>query len=584
MSIDTPSAPAARHLATPVAGRRALVEVRAGLDVGNATTEIVLVDARGVVLAADRTPTRGTKGSPESLRAAASLLRRTARRAHARITEINTCQVRPVRTHTVAVTPRPVDTGPIAVLAAGAGTAGGRGFGAGRPWDIRAERPYGPVVAVCPPGMGFRECVDRIRQAVDTGAPVRAVVSANDDGVLIANRLTNLPVIDQVDTEAALATVLLAVEVAAPGHPPEICTDTFALGSELNAQAACTWTPQHLARIVLDLEGVSNCLVGVLAARPATDDSRLPRALWPYGWRRLDPVEVAASQVGQVRKLTIDGSTTEVADLNTLPVRPLVADLRRGGGAGDVLLATLDADKPLVDPEQILADLTGLPVQVRRGASSEALAAQAGAWTTPGAQGAYVVDLGAGTADVVPASGPPTVAAGSGELLTAGLAAVLDVSRAIAEYAKRGPSVRAESTTVVEGEDGARRFLDTPLDGSVVGRLAVEGPVGFVALPGGWTPPEWRAVRRRAKAEVFGTAMRRSGAVGVGQPVLLVGGPAADDEVVLAVSEVLGASQPVGRGRVAAGMVSPTASVPRGTPRDSLGHRFAVAYGLTLDA
>jgi hypothetical protein len=71
--------------------------------------------------------------------------------------------------------------------------------------------------------------------------------------------------------------------------------------------------------------------------------------------------------------------------------------------------------------------------------------------------------------------------------------------------------------------------------------------------------------------------------VGLVEPVLLVGGPAADDEVVLAVSEALGRRQPVGRGRVAAGRLAQGALVPRGTPDGSLGHRFAVAYGLALN-
>ena len=49
--------------------------VIAGVDVGNATTEVVLV-AGGKILGAGRVPTRGRKGSPGSLRGAAALVRR----------------------------------------------------------------------------------------------------------------------------------------------------------------------------------------------------------------------------------------------------------------------------------------------------------------------------------------------------------------------------------------------------------------------------------------------------------------------------------------------------------------------------
>jgi activator of 2-hydroxyglutaryl-CoA dehydratase len=46
------------------------VTVIAGVDVGNATTEVVVV-ADGKILGAGRVPTRGRKGSADSLRGAA---------------------------------------------------------------------------------------------------------------------------------------------------------------------------------------------------------------------------------------------------------------------------------------------------------------------------------------------------------------------------------------------------------------------------------------------------------------------------------------------------------------------------------
>ena len=55
-----------------------------------------------------------------------------------------------------------------------------------------------------------------------------------DEGVLIANRLAApVPVIDQVDTAAAAACPLLAVEVRPPGQPLTMLTDPVALGAAL---------------------------------------------------------------------------------------------------------------------------------------------------------------------------------------------------------------------------------------------------------------------------------------------------------------------------------------------------------------
>src|SRR5215469_11444127 len=63
-----------------VAARTCPVTVIAGVDVGNATTEVVLVSG-GKILAAGRVPTRGRKGSADSLRGAAALVRRVERQA-----------------------------------------------------------------------------------------------------------------------------------------------------------------------------------------------------------------------------------------------------------------------------------------------------------------------------------------------------------------------------------------------------------------------------------------------------------------------------------------------------------------------
>ena len=58
----------------------------AGVDVGNATTEVVIV-ADGAILGAGRAPTRGRKGSPESLHGAAAVVRRVARQTGAVLDE-----------------------------------------------------------------------------------------------------------------------------------------------------------------------------------------------------------------------------------------------------------------------------------------------------------------------------------------------------------------------------------------------------------------------------------------------------------------------------------------------------------------
>ena len=69
--------------------------VIAGVDVGNATTEVAVV-ADGRLLGMDRLPTRGRKGSPESLRGAAGLVRRLERRLGGQVDEARIAPLRAV--------------------------------------------------------------------------------------------------------------------------------------------------------------------------------------------------------------------------------------------------------------------------------------------------------------------------------------------------------------------------------------------------------------------------------------------------------------------------------------------------------
>jgi hypothetical protein len=206
---------------------------------------------------------------------------------------------------------------------------------------------------------------------------------------------------------------------------------------------------------------------------------------------------------------------------------------------------------------------------------SEPAAARLGALTTPGARpGATVVDLGAGTIDVTGPAGT-VVAAGAGELLTAAVAEMLAIPRASADWVKRGPCVRVDGDQRFEGEDGSRGFLDVPAPPSAAGMLAVEGPGGWLPFDRHRGPGEWRAIRLRLKQAVlaanFGRAVRSLGQE-LAQ-VLVVGGPAGDEELL----GVLARSLPDG---VAAGRGDVGGTCPGGP----LGHRYAVALGLALAA
>jgi hypothetical protein len=561
------------------------VSVIAGVDVGNATTEIVLVSG-GTILAAGRVPTRGRKGSPDSLRGAAALLRRVERQAGCPVDEARIAPLRAVDTSVVTVPDAVPPCGRLRVLAAGVSTPGGTGACVGPP--LLLSGPAGPpspppvpaessLVAVVPADLRYDEAAARLRVLLSSGTPIGAVLVAGDEGVLVANRLpAGLPVIDQVDAAAAAVCELLAVEVQPPGHTLRLLADPVALGARLGLG-------EHEDRDAAALSGTladhSNAVVGLLAAAPVETGAGAdePWVLTADG--RQVPLRSACASladwpVGTVRVFGTGSGTAELDDLFAVDLAAAAeaATARQGSTGRAVLVAALGrAPGPgAVSPADLLSEFAVVPVT---SPLTEPAAARAGALTTPGARrSAVVVDLGAGTIDVIgPAS--DVVAAGAGELLTAAVAETLGIPRAAADWVKRGPCLRVDGGLRFEAEDGSRGFLPGSAPASAVGMLVVDGPGGLLPFDRRHGPGEWRAIRMRLKQAVLARNFQRSvrtlGAEA--SQVLIVGGPAGDEELLGVLARWLPDGTAVGRGDVG--------GTCQGEP---LGHRYAVALGLAL--
>lgn len=551
------------------------MKIAAGVDVGNATTEVVLarVSSRTVeVIGVGRAPTRRAKGSPSSLDGAVALVRRLERQYGVQLEVASAAPLRPVSTLTATLPEPEQDTGRLRVVRAGASTAGGRGVGAGRPLRLGdALDGNGPVVAVVPAGTGYQAAIVALRELLATGR-LAAVLLADDEAVLVGNRLSpDVPVVDEVDVGAVLASDLVAVEVAKPDAPLRSLADPLRLMTLLGLTED---ERSDAARVVSQLHDSSNAVVSLGA-------SATPSAQAKPGWVEVGTLgrlpfaqghaAVHEGPVGLARAYAVPphDSPNAVDDLWTVDLSA-VADtvLTRVGGAGSraIGLAAMRTDAPYVDPSEALAHRLGVPVHA---APSEAAAGRAGAMSTPGAgEDTVVVDLGAGTIDAVSDTGA-VVAAGGGELLTVSVAALTGTTGAAAEWVKRGAATRVEAPQILLAEDGSREFLERPTSPETIGCLVVRGPAGLLAFSRSLAPGEWRALRLRLKVELVGGNVARALRTLRATPatVIVVGGPAGDDEVLSAVSRALPAGTAIGRGDVGGG----------------LGHRYAVAYGLLLD-
>src|SRR5215469_4138228 len=249
--------------------------VIAGVDVGNATTEIAVL-AGNQILGVDRMPTRGGKGSAESLRGAAALVRRLERRHGWRVDEARIAPLRPVETTTVTAAPSAPPTGRLRLLAAGVATPGGAGSCVGVP--LWLDRPFpsepaagpfvaprrsvqaGRFVAVVPPGLGYARAAARMRDLTEAGVPVAAVLVPGDEGVLVANRIDGrIPVVDQVDLAAVASCSLVAVEVRAPGQQLTLLADPVALAAAFGLADGEADDAVTLCRSLVDY---SNAVIG----------------------------------------------------------------------------------------------------------------------------------------------------------------------------------------------------------------------------------------------------------------------------------------------------------------------------------
>jgi sugar (pentulose or hexulose) kinase len=92
----------------------------------------------------------------------------------------------------------------------------------------------------------------------------------------------------------------------------------------------------------------------------------------------------------------------------------------------------------------------------------------------------------------------------------------------------------------------------------------VDGPAGLLPFHRRLEPAEWRALRLKLKLEILGANVRRALSGILERELILVGGPAGDEELLAALTGVLPGTV-MGRGNVAG----------------VLGNRWAVAYGLT---
>jgi hypothetical protein len=555
------------------------VPLVAGVDVGNSTTEIAVarVEPGGEPdwLFVARRVTTGAKGTVACAEGVADLLGRAERRLGERPHLTLLAELHPVETGLLELGRiEELALERTAIARPASETPSGSGVGAGRLVgldDLAGPPEPEAVVAVVFDG-DFALVADRLRNARSRGWKISAAIVQRDDAVLIGNRFdSSLPIVDEVADAAELPLgALAAVEVAEAGASVETLSDPLRLGLLLG------FGPEEARAARTAARAVADCRAAIVVRTPRSahalqlEDAPVvlvdvDGAEWPLDERAEPPPPGAVAAIRGAA-----GDRDGLLDLvwRALPTPPddptFARRLARRRAIALALLARA-ASSSLVDAVAELCD-DGARVIAR-----ESKAAVLGASTTPGAGHApFVLDLGGGTVDFHHEGGAVSTA-GAGALVTRICAGLLGSDFPLAERAKRHRSVRVETPFALHHEDGSRSFLGAPAPPETLARLCVLDGRALVPLAAPLAPEVWRGLRRAAKRDVLALNVRRAidavGGVPRGQLVTLVGGSAADSEVV----DV-----------VAAELDGRDVAVARGDVLGRHGPRAAVAVGLVL--
>lgn len=556
--------------------------ILAGIDVGNHSTELVLARVEdGVVttIAHDQSPTRGRKGSAESLEGAAALLHKVEVEAGVEADELLLSVLRPVDTATAPLAPATSPRAPVRNLRRpDASTAAGTGYGVGQHvplGDLDGDIVTGPVIVSVDDTRDFEDAARAITGAVERGWQVVGVVVAQDDAVLIRNRIpVDVPVVDEADVAGLENGALIAVEVVEEGRSYRAMADPIALTAALGLPLDALTDVAEFCRELADSAALAVTARTGPPEPPAVDDDYVDCRV-DGDVVRYTPAQAHAvlrmTPPGAVERIRLhaiptaeDGLAVEDAFFTDLGSIDNGAWLRRGvAETRGTVVAMLAADE-IEDAATTLAGLTGRPT---RTLATEPQAAAIGARTTPGLPPDTVVcDIGGGTIDLIGVD-RTVVAAGAGEAITIAVARVLGVPRALAETVKRTPAVRVEGPHVAHEEDGRRVFLDAPANSEAIGRLCTRGSAGLVPFSNRLAAEEWRSLRLAIKQETVAANIARCLRAFPTPPtaLLLAGGGALDDELVRTVAEALRTVPVV---------------VGRANVEGRHGPRFAVACGL----
>lgn len=600
------------------------MKIIAGVDIGNATTEVTLAKIfnTGEVsfLTSEIANTTGIKGTEQNIHGVLSSLESALNKADIQMDDLDLIRINEaapvigdVAMETITETVITEST----MIGHNPSTPGGVGVGVGITVDIKklgSAELAKPLIVVIPKDVDFEDAANVINFYTEKGGNIKGAIVQRDDGVLINNRLsTPIPIVDEVSLiEKVPLNMKAAVEVATSGGVVEVLSNPYGIATvfELNSEETKGIVP------------ISRALIGnrsaVVIKTPSGDvkERKIPAGtIYVFGkvkklevnvddgaqrimeiLQQAAPIEDIKGQAGtnaggmleRVRQVMSELTGQHFASIkiqDLLAVDTFVPQKVKGGLAQEFSLENAVGIAAMVKADRLQMEMIAkilekeIDVKVEVG-GVEADMAIRGALTTPGSSKPLaILDMGAGSTDasIINRQGQikSVHLAGAGNMVTMLINSELGLDDFdLAEDIKKYPLAKVESFFHIRHEDGTVQFFEDALAPEVFAKVVILKDRGMIPIPVQHSLERIRTVRKSSKEKVFVTNAIRAlsmvsptGNVRDMEFVVLVGGSALDFEVPQLVTEALS------KYSIVAG---------RGNIRGCEGPRNAVATGLIL--
>ncbi|NLY45117.1 MAG: diol dehydratase reactivase subunit alpha [Tissierella sp.] len=598
------------------------MEIIAGVDIGNASTEVALArvsNGQLEILSSNIVSTTGIKGTKQNINGLFKSITEALKKAGLTIDDLDRIGVNeaaPVIGDVAMETITETIITESTMIGHNPSTPGGVGIGVGETVSIenldkvQSDKDY---ILVIPPEVNF----DLAAKAINfyqSKVNIKGAIVKNDDGVLINNRLNKkIPIVDEVGLiDKVPIGMLSAIEVAEVGGVVEVLSNPYGIATVFGLSSDETKQVVPIARALIG----NRSAVVIKTPKGDVKERRIPAGSIEIissnrqvkinvdegaekimsAMNSVDIIEDVKGEPGtnaggmlekvrQVMSNLTEQHPKSIKIQDLLAVNTFIPQRVKGGLANEFSLENAVGIAAMVKSDKLqmeiianeLSSKIGVEVKV---SGVEADMAIKGALTTPGSNKPLaILDMGAGSTDASIINKEGDIKsihlAGAGDMVTLIIKTELGLdSTELAEDIKRYPLAKVESLFHIRHEDGSVEFFEKPLEPEIFAKVVLLKDEGLIPIEEKLSLEKIKAVRRSSKEKVFVTnAIRALQKVSPTNNlreiefVVMVGGSALDFEIPQLVTDALS------HYNVVAG---------RANIRGIEGPRNAVATGLVL--